>query len=543
LPRDRRRLAAPLMPEHKHPDQIRRALVETERRLATLLQNIPGMAYRCLNDEQWTMEFLSQGCLSLTGYAPDDLIDNRVACYADLIVEEDRARVWDTVQAAVSRRQTFQIEYRIRARSGDVKWVWEQGVGIHDSHGALLALEGIIHDITERRGAEVERENMEQQMRAAQRMEAVGRLAGGVAHDFNNVLTVIQSYAGFLRSELRDGDPMRDDLDVIVDAAERAARLTAQLLAFSRKQVQQLAVADLNQVVGEVDKMLRRLIGEDIDLVANLRPDLWHVKVDLTQVEQILMNLAVNARDAMPDGGKLTIETANVELDAAYGAAKNAQIPPGDYVMLAVTDTGIGMDAATRAEIFEPFFTTKPLGKGTGLGLSTVYGIVKQSGGYIWVYSEPGAGSSFKIYLPRIEGEPLSMKIRRANAIDPRGDETILIVEDEDAVRRAVARVLTGLGYDVLEAADGREALAICEQRRGDIHVMVTDIVMPQLNGRELADRAAACQPDMRVLYMSGYTDSAIVHHGRLEAGMAFLQKPFTPDVLARKVRQMLDAG
>jgi len=394
----------------------------------------------------------------------------------------------------------------------------------------------------ERKKADEEREKMELQMRAAQRMETVGRLAGGVAHDFNNLLTVIQGYARFLHDDFREGDPAREDTDAILNAAERAARLTSQLLAFSRRQVQELRVVNLNEMVAELDKMLRRLIAEDIELVTKLSPDLGRVKVDITQMEQVLMNLVVNARDAMSGGGKLTIETSEAQLEETYGAAKNVEVPPGHYVMLAVTDTGTGMDKETQSQIFEPFFTTKEKSKGTGLGLSTVYGIVKQSGGYIWVYSEPGQGTTFKIYLPLVEEEATREASSRP-AADLRGSETILVVEDDEPVRKVAVRILQRHGYQVLEAGNGGDALLLCEQHDGPIHLTLTDIVMPQMSGRELAKRLAAVRPEMRVIFSSGYTDNAVAHHGVLDEGTVFLQKPFSSDALVRKVREILDKG
>ncbi len=378
------------------------------------------------------------------------------------------------------------------------------------------------------------------QLRQAQKMEAVGRLAGGVAHDFNNLLTAITGYSDLLMSDLAEGDPMRGDLEQVKHAADRAASLTRQLLAFSRRQVLQPRVLDLNAVVGSVDKMLRRLIGEDIDLLTVPAPALGWVKADPGQLEQILMNLAVNARDAMPQGGKLTIETANVELDGAY-VRQHAAVQPGPYVMLAVSDTGCGMDAETRSHLFEPFFTTKEVGKGTGLGLATVYGIVTQSGGTVSVYSEPGRGTTFKLYLPRVEdaaGRPVPAGLP---APPVKGSETILVVEDEKAVRSLACEVLKRNGYTVLEARHGDEALAVSDRHEGRIALMLTDMVMPGKRGPDVARQLAAVRPDMKVLYMSGYADSGIVHQGVLDAGTAFLAKPFTPTALARKVREVLD--
>jgi len=399
---------------------------------------------------------------------------------------------------------------------------------------------GCFSDVTARKRAEAEREMLEEQLRVSQKMEAIGSLAGGVAHDFNNLLCVILSYTGFALERVREDDPMRDDLLEVKKAGERAAALTRQLLAFSRKQVLQPVPLSLNQIAAGVEKMLRRILGEDIDFVQVLAPDLGLTLADPGQIEQVLMNLAVNARDAMPEGGKLTIETSNVEIDEEY-AARHVDVKPGPYVQLAVTDTGCGMDQQTRARLFEPFFTTKEKGKGTGLGLPTVYGIVKQSEGNIWVYSEPGQGTTFKIYLPRDLAAT-------ATAIRPptvpwrsTGTETILVVEDEEALRKVARRTLDAAGYTVLTAADGDDALLTSAQHVGAIHLLLTDVVMPRMSGRALAQELAKTRPTLKVLYMSGYTDNAIVHHGVLDTGTHFLGKPFTAADVMHKVREVLD--
>ncbi len=385
---------------------------------------------------------------------------------------------------------------------------------------------------------------LQDQLRQAQKMEAVGRLAGGIAHDFNNLLTAITGYGDLLMASLAPDDPRRADVEQIRKATDRAATLTKQLLAFGRRQVLQPRVLDLNAVVADMEKMLRRLIGEDIELVTVPGPGLWRVKADPGQLEQVLMNLAVNARDAMPHGGRLIIETANVELDEAY-ARRHVAVRPGPYVLLAVSDTGCGMDAETLGHVFEPFFTTKEPGKGTGLGLATVYGIVKQSGGNIWVYSEPGRGTTFKIYLPRVDAplEAAGAAAAAASAAGPAGGrETLLLVEDDDGVRVLAREVLRRKGYRVLEARDGREALRRSETHDGPIALVVTDLVMPGLGGREVFARLAVRRPDLRVLYTSGYTDAAIFRQSVFEPGTAFISKPFTPDALARRVREVLDA-
>ena len=380
----------------------------------------------------------------------------------------------------------------------------------------------------------------EEQLEASQRLEAVGRLAGGVAHDFNNLLSVIVTYTSFALDQLREDDPARADLEEVRKAGQRAAMLTRQLLAFSRKQLLSPDVLSLNRVVSGIEGMLRRLLGEDIDIVVRLADDLAAVVADPGQLEQVVMNLAVNARDAMPAGGTLTLETRNVELDADY-AAQHAGVEPGPFVLLAVSDTGTGMEPSVREHIFEPFFTTKPRGKGTGLGLSTVYGIVKQSGGNVWVYTEPGRGTTFKIYLPRVDDPPAEVQ-PRAIAEPSRGRETVLVVEDEDAVRRLAERILRQAGYAVLSAPNGADALRLCGATGARVDLLVTDVVMPGMSGRELAEHLGRLCPGLRVLYMSGYTDEAIVHHGVLDPGTAFVSKPFTAPDLARRVRQVLDA-
>jgi two-component system cell cycle sensor histidine kinase/response regulator CckA len=396
------------------------------------------------------------------------------------------------------------------------------------------------NDITKRKQTEEALRRSEEQLRQAQKMEAVGKLAGGIAHDFNNLVTVINGHTALSMRRLGQDDPLYHKLEIIKQAGERAASLTRQLLAFSRKQILQPKVLDLNHVVFETNQILQRLIGEDIDLLIGLMPDLGKVKADPGQIEQVLMNVSVNARDAMPKGGKLTIETANVYIDEGY-ASRHLSIRPGRYVMLAVSDTGCGMDAQTQQRIFEPFFTTKEVGKGTGLGLSTVYGIVRQSGGSIWVYSELGRGTTFKIYLPCVDSPTEEFKVSSAETKAQLGTETVLLVEDEEMVREMTREILQESGYRVIEAKHGHEALLVAEQYNGPIHLMLSDVVMPQMSGRELAEQLSPLRREMKVLYMSGYTDDAIVHHGVLDEGMAFIEKPFTPNALARKLREVLN--
>ena len=394
---------------------------------------------------------------------------------------------------------------------------------------------GIIRDMTEHK-------SLEDQLRQAVKLEAVGRLAGGVAHDFNNLMSIVLGYSELLRHRIGRDNPMCREVENIYKAGERAAGLTHQLLAFSRKQVVQPRVLDLNQVIAEIEKMLRRLIGENIELASVLDPALGRVVADPGLIEQVIMNLAINARDAMTRGGKLTIETANVYLDDDY-ARRHVGVTPGFFVLLAISDTGTGMDKQVLSHIFEPFFTTKDAGKGTGLGLATVYGIVEQSEGHIRVYSEPGQGTTFKIYLPHAEQEMPSEAAENENAPPLQGgSETILLVEDDDTVRELASEILHSAGYTVLEASNGEEAGRRFKAHDGKVHLLLTDVLMPGISGRELAKQLEPLNPEMKVLYMSGYTDDAIVHHGVLESGMAFLQKPLTPTSLTRKIRRVLDS-
>jgi nitrogen-specific signal transduction histidine kinase len=394
-------------------------------------------------------------------------------------------------------------------------------------------MEGFMVDISERK-------LMEMQSQQARRMEAIGRLAGGIAHDFNNLLTIIKGYTELARQRTEGQTALRNDIEHIDDATERAAALVRQLLAFSRKQVLQPKNLDLNAIVGGLEQLLRRLMGEDIRMHVKMSAELGTIKADPSQIEQVLMNLVVNARDAMPHGGKLIIETCNTELDHTY-ASDHVSVKPGRYIMLAVSDSGMGMSPETVAHIFEPFFTTKGGTRGTGLGLSTSYGIVKQSGGYIWVYSEPEHGTTFKVYLPQVDESAEPAAAVRLKSTPQKGTETILLVEDEEAVRDLTETVLTSYGYKVIVSQDPENAQSIAATGL-PIHLVLTDVVMPSMSGRELARKLTQKNPNLRVLYMSGYTDDIIATGGVLEAGIAFLQKPFTPALLAQKVREVLDA-
>ena len=471
----------------------------------------------------------------LLGYSVDEIASgtNR---WRELIHSDDLERYkkeMDRVLAIGS--EALHIEYRVRRKDGQYVTVKDEGQYLLDSSGKADHLIGFISDVTEQRA-------LEEQLRQSQKMEAVGRLAGGLAHDFNNLLTVIKGYSRMVLEDSRPGEKIRANVEHIDSAAERAAALTRHLLAFSRKQVLQPRVIDLNVLVLNLDKMLRRLIGEDIEVETVPAPNLGHVNADPGQMEQVIMNLVVNARDAMPNGGKLTLETANVDLDSDY-AREHVTVRPGRYVMLAVSDTGSGMDPQTQARIFEPFFTTKELGRGTGLGLSTVYGIVKQSGGHIWVYSELNRGTTFKIYLARVEDPAGTLSPVTRSAVTARGSETILLVEDDEQVRELTNTILVNCGYTVLVAENAAAVAKICEQHGNSIDLLLTDVVMPGISGREVASQVSARWPNIKVLFMSGYTENSIVHHGVLDSGTHFLAKPFTPTALANKVREVLDRG
>jgi PAS domain S-box-containing protein len=470
------------------------------------------------------------GAERLYGYTAQEAVGQHLSVIVPAERSDELAKMMEQIRRG---ERVAPVQTVGRQKDGSLIDVAVSVSPVRDTSCQLIGASIIAQDITGTK-------RLEEQFRQAQKMEAVGQLAGGVAHDFNNLLTVISGYSEVLLSRLPATDPASGLLQEIHKAGERAAGLTRQLLAFSRKQIIQPKVLDLNALASDVGKMLRRMIGEDVSLVTVLAPRLGRVKADPGQIEQVLMNLAVNSRDAMPEGGKLTIETANVELERSYTQGR-PEVQPGSYVLLAVSDTGCGMTEEVKAHIFEPFFTTKEPGKGTGLGLATAYGIVKQSGGYVYVYSEPGHGTTFKIYLPLVEDGIPSGKSYPDPKPMPHGSETILLVEDEDAVRSLTRYILQMQGYAVLEAKDGEEALRVAEQHRGGFHLLMTDVVMPRMGGRRLAERLAQTQPGVKVLFLSGYTDDAVVRHGVLEAEVAFLQKPFTPSALTQKVRDVLD--
>jgi two-component system cell cycle sensor histidine kinase/response regulator CckA len=476
-----------------------------------------------------TMRFLAvnETAVRHYGYSRDEFLRMKVT---EIRSAEDATRLTELARSA----RPGVIRYGIwRHRRKDGTAIDADITGQAFETGNRRAMIVYAQDVTAQR-------LLEEQFRQAQKMEAVGRLAGGVAHDFNNLLSVILSYASMTVSSLPADSPLREDIGEVERAALRAAELTGQLLAFSRRQVLQPRVVDLNESLVKMERMLRRLLGEDVELAIVGTPSLWRVKVDPGQIEQVVMNLAVNARDAMPSGGRLTIETDNVMLDDVYARA-HPGTAPGPHVMMAVSDNGVGMAEATRSHIFEPFFTTKEVGRGTGLGLSTVLGIVQQSGGSIWVYSEVGKGTTFKLYFPRSEQVGEEIRHRSSGAPRLHRGETILLAEDEEQVRHLVRSILVRNGYQVLAASTPAEAIDLAERHSGQIHLLLTDLVMPGMDGRKLARRMISSRPDVKVLYVSGYTGQVLVSHGALDEGVAFLQKPITPGALLDKVREVLD--
>jgi two-component system cell cycle sensor histidine kinase/response regulator CckA len=514
---------------HAHQQQRRQAeaaVRASEERFRALVENSSDALL--LIDPEGRVQYVTPSSQRYLGYTSDDMVGRSIF---DFLHPDDRdivaARMADTLGTP---GRSVTAEVRFQHADGNVRIM--EGVAVNrlddPSVGAIVVN---ARDVTERR-------RLEDQLRQAHKMEAVGQLAGGVAHDFNNLLTAILGYSNLLLDDVPEDHPMRRDLEEIRAAGERASSVTRQLLAFSRRQMLQPQIVDINALIRQLEKLLRGLVSAQIEVMPRLAPDLAPVKVDPGTIEQVLVNLCVNAKDAMPHGGSLTIETANVNLSAAESDAIGP-MPPGRYVVLAIGDTGEGMDEATSARIFEPFFTTREQGRGSGLGLATVYGMVKQSGGYIWVRSEPGRGTTFKIYLPPAESVMLQRSANRRGDLEKKqGWETVLLVEDEDAVRSLARAVLRRHGYTVLEARHGVDALRLAERHRDDIHLLLTDMVMPHMNGPELAKRLASVRPKMKVLFMSGYVDRSAVPD---LAAVSFLPKPFTPETLARKVRLILD--
>jgi PAS domain S-box-containing protein len=540
-----RRLKAELVERGRTEAENARLLVEVlgqRQRLDEIMASVPGLVW-----ESWgrpdgadqKTNFVSGHVERMLGYSVQQWLSTP-SFWLSIVHPEDRERAAREAAECFATGNSGVSQFRWIARDGRVVWVEARASVICDYEGNPVGMRGVTMDISASKAAEGARTHLEEQLRQAQKIESIGRLAGGVAHDFNNLLTVISGYTDLLLQEMGTDDPHRSSLLEIRSAGERAADLTSQLLAFSRRQLLQPRVLALNSLIADSTKMLKRLLGEDIELVTILDPDLGQVKADAGQMDQVILNLAVNARDAMPRGGRLTLETRNVVLDEKY-AQEHLSLPAGFYVMLAISDSGSAIDPQILPHIFEPFFTTKEKGKGTGLGLSTVYGIIKQSGGSIWVYSEPAHGTTFKIYLPRVVEPVGDVHERRAESENPRGSETVVVVEDEEMVRKLTCEALRRYGYQVVEAANGGEALLACEKYQGPIPLMITDVVMPQMSGQELAVRLRQLHPEMQVLYMSGYTDDAVVRHGLLDESMSFIQKPFSPSVLAHKVRSVLD--
>jgi len=509
--------------DHKRHEE---ALRQSEARYRSLVQSAVYGIYRSTLDGRFLD--VNPALIHMLGYESAE----------DVVKLDPPREVF--LESGDHQRLTLEFQRTGRLDSADVCWKRKDGSVItvrlsgragSGLEGADQILEIIAEDVTERRA-------LEEQFRQAQKMEAVGRLAGGVAHDFNNLLMVVSGYTEVLLEHLDQRDPMLPKVQAIQQAADRATTLTRQLLAFSRKQLLELKVVDVNAIVTDMERLLRPLIGENIELTTRLTPNVGHTRADAGQLEQVIMNLVVNAKDAMPEGGKIIIQTSEADQDSSK--REHSLIQPGSYILLSVLDTGAGMDKETQSRIFEPFFTTKEKGKGTGLGLSTVYGIVKQSGGYIFAQSEPGSGSNFQIYLPRVPDPAEHVGLEKHPQGPTGGSETVLLVEDEDSVRELVRETLKARGYSVLEAGDGIAGLSVAETQPGTIDILITDVVMPGMSGRELAKRVTALRPQIKVLYLSGYTEDAIIHEGALEAGTSFLQKPFTLHALARKVREVL---
>jgi two-component system, cell cycle sensor histidine kinase and response regulator CckA len=483
-----------------------------------------------ITDRDGVIEYVNPAFEVLTGYSREETIGQTPRM---LKSEEQTPEIYKELWQTILSGAVFRGILANRKKNGEIFLAEKTITPLRDAEGKITHFISNDRDITERR-------RLETQLQQAQKMDAIGKLAGGVAHDFNNLLMVISAYAELMLDSVAPEHPLRRNVQEIMTASRRAADLTRQLLAFGRKQVQSLQLVDLNWIVEEINKMLPRLIGEDIELIFAPGQNLGKVKADLVQIEQIVMNLAANARDAMPKGGKLTIETANVQLDEDY-VQEHSIVPAGDYVLLAVTDSGTGIASEHMAHIFEPFYTTKGEGKGTGLGLATVYGIVKQNGGFVWVYSEPGLGTTFKIYLPRVQQGIEKIHSSKPIEISSKGCETVLLVEDELAVRQSTREYLMLNGYIVLEAKNGEDALCIARDYIPPIHMMITDVVMPNMGGAKLAGHLATERPSMKVLFVSGYAENTVLRHGAIDVTTRFLQKPFSLKTLARKIREVLE--
>jgi len=513
--------------------QIYELMCENERRFRSVLENAPNPII--IHAEDDTILFVNKRFTEITGYTLKDVMTFDRFIERAFPAPENRERIIKRYKEIFDSDKPYidGEDINITCSDGSIR-IWNMQtspIGIWKDKKAVMF---VARDVTEHRG-------LEEQFRQAQKMEVIGRFTGGIAHDFNNYLTAITGYSQLALIQIEETHSARQAIENVLKAADRASGLTRQLLAFSRRQILRPEVLNLNDVITEMSNIVSRIIGEDIESRLVLDPGLWNVKVDKGQIEQVIMNLVSNARDAMPDGGVLTIQTSNVLLDEEY-AKRHTSVVPGEYVMMAIEDTGIGMSEDVKAHIFEPFFTTKELGKGTGLGLATVYGIVKQSGGNIWVYSEMGEGTTFKIYLPRIKEGITSCSVTVRTDEMPQGKETILVVEDNDDVRGFITAVLRELGYSIFEARDGVEALSLCNERKGDFDLVITDVIMPNMNGDRLASRIGELYPEIKVLYMSGYADNIITEKGILKEGINYLQKPITAMALAQEVRRVLDS-
>ncbi len=517
--------------ERKRHESI---LLERDRATAALFANLPGMVYRCRNDAQWTMEFLSEGCRDCTGFAPEAFLGNAEMAYGDLIHPEDRSRVFDEIQSALARGQVFELEYRVVLPGRGKRWFWERGRGLQDADGTLRGLEGFITDITNYK-------QLVAQTLQTSKLEAIGQLAGGIAHDFNNLLQVINGYAALLADDLAAGRPDPAHLDEIRKAGDRAEKLVRQLLAFSRRQILQPREVDLNELGDGLFAMIKRMLGEHIEFSFSKDPGLGRVNADPAQLEQVLMNLVLNARDAMPGGGRLAVATSDLVL-TQEDCRQLSGARPGRHARIMVSDTGEGMDASVLAQVFEPFFTTKEVGKGTGLGLPMVYGIVQQHGGAIGVASEPGRGTTFSVYLPVVDGigADTAGSVRR----DPlAAGGTILVAEDDEAVRRLTRRMLEKAGYTVLVATSGDEAVAVAREHPGVLDLVVLDLVMPGSSGHTTLDILRGLVPDLPILFCTGHDVSLAPRTSPLGDGLACLHKPFTQDALLQEVKRLLVAA
>jgi len=513
---------------------------ELASRWKKISSQVPGWVYqfKLRPDGTSCFPYASDGIRDICRLTPDEVRDDASKVFA-LLHPEDYDRVVESVNESAKALESFQHDFRIKFPNGDERWLDSKAVPERQDDGSVL-WHGFVHDITARKEGERLKAQLEEQLRQSQKVESIGKLAGGVAHDFNNLLTSIMGFVELALMHVAPDTRAAEYLDGVRESAKRGASLTQQLLAFARKKIVRPEVIDLNEVLRRLTVLLRRLVGENLELVVSTGPNLNMVKVDVGSMEQVVMNLVVNARDAITTGtGRITLETKNVVLDEAY-CQMHAEMTPGEFVMLAVTDTGIGMTPSIRAKLFEPFFTTKPVGHGTGLGLAMCHGIIKQAGGNISVHSEPGAGSTFRVYLPRSDGEEVApTSLPRLSTL--RGRETILLVEDEGMILRVARDALAGLGYRIITASDGAQALDMVKTMAGPVDLLVTDVVMPKMGGRELARRLSKLRPDIRVLFSSGYTENSIVEHGVLDEGVEFLQKPYTPVALARRVREVLD--